>query len=105
MCTASALCIGMNGETWPHRAGDVVRPPPSAGHPSVRLGSGNELWAAALLFRPTASHVAAQNRPAAHTILTFLMLTSRREGCDTEYPDARCRRQASLDVIATWTPG
>src|SRR2546422_1618268 len=76
MCTASALCIGMNGDTRPHSAGG-----------QLALGSGNEDCAEAPDQRPRASHDSAQMPPAANvTICLFIAgppVASVRRGSQT----------------------
>src|SRR5262245_10444410 len=63
MWTASVLCIGISGDTWPHIAGG-----------QVALGSGNGVCAAALDVRPSTHHATTQAPATADARVLLCML-------------------------------
>ena len=63
MCTASALCMGIKGDTWPHSDGG-----------QLALGSGNVACAEAPGHGPRESHASTQAPAAAYAIALLVDL-------------------------------
>ena len=80
MCTASALCIGIRGDTWPHSAGG-----------QLALGSGNVACAEAPGHGPRESHASTQEPAATHAIV-FLFDLFIGAISSLLFSPLRCRR-------------